>query len=109
MSKQKPPIDLYADQMREIKQRTEVIDYFLYKGGSAIYESTNVETICLQFRKILELIAFSSLIANRAQYSKSRALYLAPQIFIRRIGINAGCLKAGVPKQSLNDIHRNAG
>ena len=45
----------------------------------------------------------------RITHTQSRALYLAPQILIRRIGVNACCLKAGVPKQSLNDIHRNAG
>ena len=45
----------------------------------------------------------------RITRQQSRVLYLAPQIFIRRIGVNARCLKAGVPKQSLNDIHRNAG
>lgn len=69
MSKQKPPIHLYADQMREIKRRTEVIDFFLHKGGHALYKPTTIESLCLQFRKILELIAFSSLIANKPQYS----------------------------------------
>lgn len=69
MSRDKAPIELYADQMREIKRRTEVIDFFLYKDGHAMYEFTTVETVCLQFRKILELIAFSSLVANKQQYS----------------------------------------
>lgn len=45
----------------------------------------------------------------RITRTQSRALYLTPQNFIRRIGVNAGCLKAGVPKQPLNDVHRNAG
>ncbi len=69
MSKQKEPIHLYAEQMREIKRRTDVIDYFLKEKGHALYKQTTIESICLQFRKILELIAFSSLIANKPQYS----------------------------------------
>ena len=35
----------------------------------AIYVPTTVESTCLQIRKILELIAFSSLIANKEIYS----------------------------------------
>lgn len=72
MSKQsehRPPIHLYSQQMREIKRRVEVIDYFLHKGGHALYQPTSIESVCLQFRKILELIAFGSLIANKARYS----------------------------------------
>jgi hypothetical protein len=69
MSKHNLPIQLYAEQMREIKRRIEVIDFYLFKGGHAMYKPTTTESICLQFRKILELIAFSSLIANKPQYS----------------------------------------
>ena len=47
----------------------EVIDFFLHKGGHALYQPTTTESICLQFRKILELIAFSSLIANKDRYA----------------------------------------
>ena len=68
MSKRVPPIHLYAEQMREIKRSTEVIDFFLHKGH-ALYHPTTIESICLQFRKILELIAFSSLIANKDRYA----------------------------------------
>lgn len=69
MSKRTPPINLYAEQLREIKRRTEVIDFFLHKGGHALYQAATIESICLQFRKILELIAFSSLIANKERYA----------------------------------------
>lgn len=69
MPKPVEPIELYAKQMREIKRRTEVIDFFLHKGGHAMYQPTTIESICLQFRKILELIAFSSLVANRERYA----------------------------------------
>lgn len=69
MIKQKSGIALYADQMREIKRRMEVIDFFLHRGGHALYHPTTTESVCLQFRKILELIAFGSLIANKEHYS----------------------------------------
>lgn len=69
MPKPTAPINLYAQQMREIKRRIEVIDFFLKGGGHALYESSTIESTCLQFRKILELIAFSSLIANKNLYS----------------------------------------
>jgi hypothetical protein len=39
----------------------------------AHYAPTTVETIGLQFRKIFELIAFSSLAANRKEYSNAYA------------------------------------
>jgi hypothetical protein len=46
-----------------------VIDFFLTGKGRAIYEPTTIESACLQVRKILELIAFGSLIANKDVYS----------------------------------------
>jgi hypothetical protein len=73
MSKRSPPIQLYAQQMREIKRRIEVIDFFMLKGGHALYQPTTIESVCLQFRKVLELIAFSSLIANKDRYSAAYA------------------------------------
>ncbi|MER0204639.1 MAG: hypothetical protein DU480_12460 [Nitrosomonas sp.] len=55
--------------MSEIKRRIKVIDFFLLNTGHALYQATTLESVCLQFRKILELIAFSSLIANKDRYS----------------------------------------
>jgi hypothetical protein len=40
--KQTPAITLYAQQMREIKRRVEVIDYFLLAGGHALYKPTTI-------------------------------------------------------------------
>ena len=54
----------YADRMQEIVKRTEVIDSFLTKKSNALYLPTTVESIYLQFRNILELIATASLIVN---------------------------------------------
>lgn len=62
--------DKYLDVLREIKRRTRVIDAFMAGNTHAVFEATNIETVCLQFRKILELIAFSSLIANVKEYSQ---------------------------------------
>ena len=63
------PIHLYAQQMREIKRRIEVVDYFLLAGGHALYKPTTIESMCLQIRHILELIAFASLCANQTAYA----------------------------------------
>jgi hypothetical protein len=60
----------YLNVLREIKQRMRVIDAFMAGTTHAVFEATNIETVCLQFRKILELVAFSSLIANVKEYSQ---------------------------------------
>lgn len=57
-------LSLYADRMKDIVKRTEVIDAFLDRRISALYVATTVESIYLQFRNILELIATASLIVN---------------------------------------------
>lgn len=69
----KSPIAQYADLMREIKRRIEVVDFFLEGHGHALYQPTTTESICLQLRQVLELIAFSSLCANQQAYSAAHA------------------------------------
>ena len=69
MTKTPTPIALYAQHMQEIKHRLEVIDFFLQMNGNALYVQSTVESVCLQFRKVLELIAFASMIANKKAYS----------------------------------------
>lgn len=59
--------------MEEIKKRTEVIHAFLNGKCNALYIRTTAESICLQVRKILELIALASLVANKDEYAKNRA------------------------------------
>ncbi|HVW66008.1 MAG TPA: hypothetical protein VHB01_13455 [Nitrosospira sp.] len=68
MKKQITPMEGYANLMTEIKKRAEVIEFFLSGKGHALYTPTTAESVCLQIRKILELIAFSSLIANAKAY-----------------------------------------
>ncbi|MDP3515794.1 MAG: hypothetical protein Q8S94_01390 [Pseudohongiella sp.] len=66
--------DKYRALLIEIKRRTSVADAFISQKINALYEATTVESACLQVRKILELIAFGSLIANKkvfkAQHEK---------------------------------------
>lgn len=62
----------YCGCMEEIKLRTEVLEGFLTGKISAKYLPPTVECECLQFRKILELIALGSLVAHKEEYSKQR-------------------------------------
>jgi hypothetical protein len=39
-------------------------------GAAALYKATTIESVYLQFRKILELIALGSLVANKNEFSK---------------------------------------
>lgn len=69
MTKNDPDIVKYCDLMEEIKLRMNVIDFFLSGKGHALYEPSTLESATLQLRKILELIAFGSLVANKDAYS----------------------------------------
>lgn len=60
----------YASLMKEIKLRVKVIDHFAFGGGHAVFVPTTVECIYLQLRKVLELIAFGSLVANKKLYAE---------------------------------------
>ena len=55
-----PDIQKYCDLMEEIKRRTSVIDFFLSGSGHALFQPITLESMGLQLRKILELIAFGS-------------------------------------------------
>ncbi|WP_419765399.1 MAG: hypothetical protein ACNI28_02890 [Arcobacter sp.] len=60
----------YTICMDEIKKRVEVVESILDNKVSTPYLITTVELICIQIRKILELIALSSLVANKEEYQK---------------------------------------
>lgn len=64
----KSDYDKYLQCMEEIKLRQIAITEILKKEKSTSFKMTNIEFICLQFRKILELIAMASLAANKEQY-----------------------------------------
>lgn len=65
----------YLELMKEIKHRTFVVHKLLVGETTTGFMRTNVETIYLQYRKILELIAFGSLVANLEEYAKARQNY----------------------------------
>lgn len=69
---QQRALGAYVDWMEEIKRRVEVVEGFLSKQCNAMYVQTTAESIALQVRKILELIALSSLVANREAYARHR-------------------------------------
>ncbi len=62
--------DQYRNLLMDIKRRIAVVYAFSKGDTHAIYRITTVESSCLQIRKILELIAFASLVANVDLYSK---------------------------------------
>ena len=68
------PIEMYLRAMYEFRERTIAIGlmcnnmYKVKKGGSVF----DIENICLQMRKLLELIAMSSLIMNKEGFEKAQ-------------------------------------
>jgi hypothetical protein len=64
-----PDIQEYCNLMEEIKLRMSVADFFISGKGHALYHPPTLESACLQLRKILELVAFGSLVANKDAYS----------------------------------------
>lgn len=63
-------LGLYQDCLYEIKKRIEVIADHLNRVTVEKYAIIEVETVCLQFRKILEYIALLSLVANKELYAE---------------------------------------
>lgn len=66
-------IKLYLQAMYEFKQRTLLVgsmcnNIYKVKQGASIID---IENICLQIRKLLELIAMSSLIMNRDVFQET--------------------------------------
>ena len=70
MSKKRGNIEQYCSVMEEVKKRDLVIRAFLSNRSRTLYKATTLECICLQFRKILELIALGSLVVNKHEFSK---------------------------------------
>ena len=68
----KNDIDKYIWCMTEIKLRIEVIINLLNNSKSTGQFPTDIESIALQFRKILELIVLGSICVNRKVYSEKR-------------------------------------
>ncbi len=72
MKTESTPIEMYLRAMYEFRERTIAIGlmcnnmYKVKKGGSVF----DIENICLQMRKLLELIAMSSLIMNKEGFEE---------------------------------------
>ena len=75
MDEYKVELGLYQDCIYEIKRRIDVITDHLNKVTTEKYLVVEVETICLQFRKILEKIALMSLVANKELYAEQNAKF----------------------------------
>lgn len=67
------PYVMYAECMTRVKLRTELVLELLEFKYHVKYIQTTAETIALQVRIILELIALASLVANRTEYEKQRS------------------------------------
>jgi hypothetical protein len=63
----------YCNCMEEIRCRIKVIQSVGEHSTATKYLAFDQELVFLQFRMILEIIAFSSLIANKASYSAAHA------------------------------------
>lgn len=68
-------LNLYLGLMNEVKKRTTAISHILNKQKTTSYQATNIEFMCLQIRKILELISLGSLVANKHEFEKEQIKY----------------------------------
>ena len=66
-----PDIQRYCICMEEVKSRIQAIEAHTSSTPKINGIDTHSELIAIQFRKILEMIAFGSLIANREKYSQA--------------------------------------
>lgn len=58
-------LGLYCTLMNEVKNRTFAVNQILNGQTTTSYQATNIEFMCLQLRKILELISMGSLVMNK--------------------------------------------
>ena len=58
-------LNKYCQVMEGVKRRTKVVRHFLGQPNHALYQAAAIESACLQVRKILELVALGSLVANQ--------------------------------------------
>lgn len=64
-------LNKYCQVMEEVKKRTSVVSHFQSAPEHALYQATAIETMSLQVRKILELVALGSLVANQDSWNGS--------------------------------------
>ena len=61
-------LNLYCSLMNEINRRMISITQMLKGITTTSYNATNIEFMCLQIRKILELISMGSLVVNKKEF-----------------------------------------
>ena len=59
---------MYCSLMNEVKKRTLAITDILKGRTTTSFRATNIEFMCLQLRKILELISMGSLVLNKDEF-----------------------------------------
>ena len=66
--KRNKELDMYCALMNEVKKRTQAITDMLRGRTTTSFRSTNIEFMCLQIRKMLELISMGSLVLNKDEF-----------------------------------------
>ena len=61
--------------MEEIKRRTAVVHALMSKETTVLYRATHIESMVLQVRMILELIALASIAANKKLFENNKAKF----------------------------------
>jgi len=75
MKDNKTDLELYVELMNEIKKRSVAVLTMLQKKNSTAYPVTNIEFMCLQIRKMLELISLGSLVINKSDFDEQKVKY----------------------------------
>ena len=60
----------YLNLMEDVKRRIGTVEKVVLQGWSLGSESADYEVVCINLRKILEIIAFAAMVANKAVYEK---------------------------------------
>ncbi len=65
----------YGELMSQVKPRIAVVDLMLHPRTQFLPYELTIESVALQLRMTLELVAFASLVANREAYVRERAAF----------------------------------
>ncbi|HMN96482.1 MAG TPA: hypothetical protein PKC43_08850 [Phycisphaerales bacterium] len=67
------PINQYCEAMEEVRRRIHVTTEIVANPEMTPYPATTLDLAYLQIRKVLELIAMASLVANHDQYARAHS------------------------------------
>ena len=70
--KKQSDAEQYANVMGEVKARLFLADDFITKKLTTGSDTTDIEFIALQLRKVMELVALGSIVPNKTKYQKLR-------------------------------------